>query len=271
MGALANDFDLGHAIDLGRYPIHDLTSGPGAALVAAGRGALAHDGACVLPDFLRPEAVHQCRAELEGRIGAAYYCSKTHNPYLIDSDDSLPADHPRNSPQVSDLGALADDQIPDGSLLRSLYLDERMRAFVAALLEVPQLYPYADPLGSLNLNVFQSGQQLGWHFDNAEWALTLMLQSAEAGGVYEYAPNIRSEDEAHYAAVGEVLEGRSDAVKRLSMGPGALVLFRGRHSIHRVTPVEGSRARLVAVLSYSVEPGVMLTEYNRKLFYGRMQ
>ncbi|MGF1608219.1 MAG: hypothetical protein ACFCUQ_02405 [Kiloniellales bacterium] len=53
------------------------------------------------------------------------------------------------------------------------------------------------------------------------------------------------------------------------MGEGALVLFRGRHSLHRVTPVEGARPRLVAVLSYDSEPGVMLTEYNRKLFYGR--
>ncbi len=269
MGSCAEERDLGHAIDLGRYPIRDLDGGPGATLVAAGRKALEEEGACVLPGFLRPDAVARCLAELQGRLGEAYYCRKDHNPYLDAGDEAFPTDHPRNRKQVSDLGALADDQIPEDSLLRGLYRDAGLQAFVAALLGVPQLYPFADPLGSLNLNVFQGGQQLGWHFDNAEWALTLMLQAAEAGGHYEYAPNIRTAGEAHHGAVQEVLDGRSEAVRRLSMGPGALVLFRGRHSIHRVTPVEGSLPRLVAVLSYSVVPGVMLTEYNRELFYGR--
>ncbi len=256
-------------IDLGRYPIVDLQNEAGAGLLAAGRAALAKEGACVLPGFLRAEAVEQCRQELEGRIGEAYYCRKDHNPYLIAADEAYAAEHPRNRSQVSDLGALADDQIPEGSLLRRLYRYARLQDFVAALLGVAKLYPYADPLGSLNLNVFQSGQQLGWHFDNAEWSLTLMLQAAEIGGVYEYAPNIRTPGEAHYEAVEAVLDGRSPDVRKLAMGPGALVLFRGRHSIHRVTPVGGDLARLVAVLSYSVEAGAMLTEYNRALFYGR--
>jgi predicted 2-oxoglutarate/Fe(II)-dependent dioxygenase YbiX len=144
-----------------------------------------------------------------------------------------------------------------------------LQAFVAALLEVPKLYPYSDPLGSLNVNVFQPGQQLGWHYDNADWAFTLMLQDAEAGGVYEYLPWTRSASEENYDRVARVLDGEEPEVRKLSMGAGALVLFRGRHSIHRVTPVEGNRPRLVAVLSYDTEPGVMLTEHNRKLFYGR--
>ena len=56
---------------------------------------------------------------------------------------------------------------------------------------------------------------------------------------------------------------------RLDMGVGALVLFRGRYTLHRVTPVEGHSPRLTAVLSYDTAPGVMLTEHNRRLFYGR--
>ena len=39
--------------------------------------------------------------QVEGLLGQAYYCEKDHNPYLSPDDPGLPADHPRNAPQVS--------------------------------------------------------------------------------------------------------------------------------------------------------------------------
>jgi hypothetical protein len=260
----------GILVDLARYPITDLDSDAGRALVAARRDELARNGACVLDGFLTAEAAAAVLAELSGLLGDAFYCEKNHNPYLAPDDERFAPDHPRNRPQVSDLGALADDQVPVGSALRRLYGWDALRGFIAALLGVPRLHPYADPLGSLNVNVFQPGQQLGWHYDNADWAITLMLQPAEAGGVYEYLPWIRRPDDENYDAVARVLDGDRDGVKVLRQGVGALVLFRGRRAIHRVTPVEGARPRLVAVLSYDTEPGVMLNEHNRRLFYGRV-
>lgn len=257
-------------VDLKRYPVHDLEGEPGHTLVALGRDQLARSGACVLEDFLQPEAVAVARAETEALLGEAFYCEKNHNPYLAPNDPAFPADHPRNLSQVSDLGGLADDLFGNGSVLRSLYRWDELQAFLAALLKVPRLHPYADPLASLNVNVFQPGQQLGWHFDNADWAVTLMLQPATGGGVYEYLPWIRGPEQENYEAVARVLGGQRDGVRRLAMGEGALVLFRGRYSLHRVTPVEGARPRLVAVFSYDTEPGVMLSEHNRQLFYGRV-
>ena len=69
--------------------------------------------------------------------------------------------------------------------------------------------------------------------------------------------------------VSAVLGGGRKGVRRLAFPPGTLVMFRGHHSLHRVTPVRGPRARLVAVLSYTREPGVTFSPYARKLFYGR--
>ncbi len=37
-----------------------------------------------------------------------------------------------------------------------------------------------------------------------------------------------------------------------------------------VAPVAAGRPRLLAVLSYDPEPGKMLTEHTRKIFYGRV-
>ena len=61
-----------------------------------------------------------------------------------------------------------------------------------------------------------------------------------------------------------------ELLRALDLEAGALVVFRGRTALHRVIPVEGEAPRLLAVLSYDPEPGKMLTEHTRKIFYGRV-
>ncbi len=251
-------------IDGGRYPI-----GQWESLAAHGRAALARQGACVLDGFLRPAAVEAMLRELRPLFARSYYCRQDHNPYLAPADPAFAPDHPRNRPQRSDKGCLADDRIPADALLRRLYDSAELRRLIAAVIGVPRLYPYEDPLGSLNVNVFDPSQQLGWHFDNADFAVTLMLQAAQSGGVYEYVPGIRQPEGENYDSVARILDGERDEVRRLAMGPGALVLFRGRYALHRVTPVEGDRPRIIAVLSYDPQPGKRLTAHTQRLFYGR--
>jgi hypothetical protein len=56
----------------------------------------------------------------------------------------------------------------------------------------------------------------------------------------------------------------------LSMDPGTLVLFRGRNSVHRVSPNESDRTRMLAVLAYNSKSGVFLSESARMTFSGRL-
>ena len=256
-------------IDLARYPLDEPGGAAYRVLVRAGGLRLAGDGALTLPGFVTPQAIERMRAETEALLPQAYYCTQDHNPYLIEADPAFAPDHPRNRPQRTDKGCLADDLIPGDSALRALYDWPALRGFIAAVLGVERLYPYEDPLGSLNINVALPGQQLCWHFDNADFVTTLMIQPAGAGGLYEYAPGLRGPENDDYDALGRVLDGAREGVRTLDMEAGALVLFRGRYVLHRVTPVEGARPRLLAVLSYDPEPGRMLTEHTRKIFYGR--
>ncbi len=257
-------------IDLARYPLHEPEGAAYRELVRAGRLRLDEDGALALPGFVTRAAAAVLVREAEALLSQAYYCTQDHNPYLIADDPDLPAGHPRNRAQVSDKGCIADDRIAADSALRALYDWPPLRAFIAAVLDVDTLHPYADPLGSLNINVFAPGQQLGWHFDNADFVTTLMLRPAEAGGRYEYAPGLRGPEDATTDALARVLDGAREGVRALDMVAGALVVFRGRTALHRVTPVEGAHPRLLAVLSYDPEPGKMLTEHTRKIFYGRV-
>ncbi|MGP4128360.1 hypothetical protein OJE16_00555 [Pantoea tagorei] len=48
------------------------------------------------------------------------------------------------------------------------------------------------------------------------------------------------------------------------------MLFRGRNSLHRVTPTEGDITRMLAVLAYNTQPGIALSETARMTFYGRL-
>jgi hypothetical protein len=154
-------------------------------------------------------------------------------------------------------------------LLRKLYEWNATLEFVAAVLAKPRLFRHPDAMAALNINVHGQGQGLGWHFDRAEFAVTLSLQQNDQGGIFEYAPNLRSGSDENYAGVAQILDGASDTVCELQAPPGTLSLFRGRYSLHRVTPGLGPRKRLMAALSYVAEPTHPFSAYARKLFYGR--
>jgi hypothetical protein len=257
-------------IDLARYPIDRLTSAVGQQFVAECRRRFDSDGALALSGFVRTDAVAGMRDEALTLAPLAHPGEKRHNVYLIDPDPQFPDEHPRNRSQRTQISTVADDLIPRDSRLRALYDWPPLRSFLAAVLDRPALHPYADPLASLNVTIGRPREQLGWHFDNADFATTLMLQDAELGGQFEYCPAVRTPTDQGYAAVDRILDGLYDDVRRLPMAPGTLVLFRGRYALHRVTPIEGGRPRLMAVLSYDTKPGVMLSEATRRTFYGRV-
>jgi hypothetical protein len=271
MDRTSEDAAAARVVDLGRHPIHEQQRPAYAALIDRVRAELADAGACVLEQFLLPSSVQRILEQTDPLEADAYVCGSPHNVYLAKSDPGLPTDHPRNRRVGSRKACLAHDEIPADSPLRAIYAWRPLQRFIADALGFDQLYPYEDPLASININFYGDGQELGWHFDNATFVITLMLRQAERGGVFEFAPNIREDSEEGYDRVGRILDGGREAVRELAQGPGALVFFRGSRSMHRVTPSFGPQSRAMAVLSYAPEPGYTLTEDARLIFYGRTQ
>lgn len=235
------------------------------------KNILDRDGVLVLPSFLTPDAVKQVKKEGDQKVADAYFCVSKHNVYLTPPDENYPADHPRNIDVVSSKGLIGDDQIEPASPLKQLYHDKDFQGFVRHVVGETELHPYADPMSSVNLHFAKKGQELGWHFDNSSFAITLLIDKPEAGGVFEYLKDVRDADngDMNFETVGDLLEGRITP-KTLQMEPGTLVLFRGRNSIHRVTPTEGDRMRMLAVLAYNSKPDISLSESARMTFYGRL-
>jgi hypothetical protein len=190
--------------------------------------------------------------------------------YLGFPDESFPLDHPQQWLGDYALGAVAYDLFPADSPIRQLYEWDRLNALVAALLELDVVYPYADPLGALNLAVMDDGDQLQWHFDQTDFVVSLAVQGADIGGDFEVAPQIRTADDEHYDDVARVLGGAREDVVTLPMTPGTLLVFAGRHSLHRVSPIRGATSRLVALLGYDTKPGTMSSDLLKEVRYGRV-
>jgi hypothetical protein len=261
---------LDRIVDLGRYPVDRIDSAEGEALVESAREALHAVGACDLPGFLLPEAVSAAVASALSVRSKAYRTEQTHDIEFSGlAADSLAADDPRRTRIRSGKEGTALDDIPADSPVRALYESEEMLAFIGAALEIDPVFRSEDPLGALNYMYYAPGDELGWHFDGADFVVTLLLQAPEAGGTFEFAPMLRSEDDRNDEGVRALLGGDRSRIRTMSGEPGTLALFRGHWSPHRVTPVEGSRVRINAVLSYAGAPGHRLGEETYRLFYGR--
>ncbi|MCK0094077.1 2OG-Fe(II) oxygenase [Yoonia sp. F2084L] len=256
---------IADTIDLATYPISD------SDFADQCQRTLNETGVLVLPDFIGAAALQAMKYEATAGLSQAYFCAQNHSVYLTPHDSNFPDDHPQNRQVVSSKGCICDDVIDAQSPLRTLYDSRDFRAFVAHVTGQPELHPYADPLSSINIHYAGRGQELGWHFDNSTFAITLLIEKPDAGGRFEYVKDLRDADagEMNYEGVGALLQG-DVAPQVLTMEPGTLVLFRGRNSIHRVSPNESDKTRMLAVLAYNAEPGVALSENARMTFYGRL-
>ena len=252
-------------IDFDAHPIGDTAYGAQCKRVLDGQGAL------VLEGFFRAESIEQIVVESLLREHEVFYAGSTHNVYLTPSDPDLPGDHPFNQQVASSKGLIADDQIPNGSPLRDVYDSAEFQAFLCAVLGIDAIYPYDDSLSSINVHFADEGRELGWHFDNSSFAVTMLIQAPEGGGSFDYVPAVRDADagEMNYDMVGAVLDGNIEPTN-LSFEPGDLVLFRGRNALHRVTPTIGGTTRMLVVFAYNTEPGIGLSDSAKQTFYGRL-
>ena len=257
--------ELSSLVNMVRYPLHS------ASFAAQCREALDQKGVLVLANFLVDDVIETIRQEGEAERHLAYYTADRHNVYLKPTDSDLPADHPRNREVTSSKGCITTDRISASSPLHRLYNDAQFRSFLCRVLGEEKLYEYADPLSSINLHYADEGQELGWHFDNSSFAITLLIQKPDEGGIFEYVKDVENPDleKKNYDLVDAILNNQIPT-ETLNMGEGTLVLFRGRNALHRVTRVKGNATRMLVVLAYNTEPNISLSESARMTFYGRL-
>ena len=144
-----------------------------------------------------------------------------------------------------------------------------MLKFVSDSLEVFPLYKWADPLGKNPYSVMHTDHYFPWHFDGNEFTLSILVQKAGKGGLFEYAPDIRNKDNENFEDVTNILKGDRQKVKSLDLNPGDLQIFKGRFSMHRVTKIEGKISRYIALPCYVKDSLRVNKPEHSKQVYGK--
>jgi hypothetical protein len=256
-------------LDLDRYPIDRLDALETRQLMERCQAELAAHGMFNLPGLVRPDVVVRCAAELEPLIDTAAYTHKRrHNIYFRTDIEGLAPDHPALRRYDTINHTLCGDQLA-GTIVGRIYEWLPLADFLACVMEKPRLFLMADPLARVNVMGYRAGEALNWHFDRSEFTTTLLIQSPEAGGEFQYRSDLRTDGDPNYDGVARLLRGQDEAVRSLPLKPGTLNVFKGRNTAHRVTPAVGDNQRIIAVFSYYERPGVQFSREERVGFYGR--
>ena len=249
-------------INLSAYPINEPESSEYQSLVAEWRNKLADTGLINLECFLTEEAVEQHRSEVYKRLPDAFHSVHGAQTYF----EKMPGEFPTDA-LGSNTHCLGHHNLQN-SAMDALYRWEPLRKFIAALTGNPEVFLHEDPTNALVVQIYKPGCWTGWHFDRAIFTTIVNLGEPEAGGIFECAPDIRTEENPRYDDVRDVLLNKSNRVTQHHMQAGSLTLMLGRYSLHRVTPVEQTSDRISLVLKYETEPGVFISAKDRKHIYG---
>lgn len=256
-------------VDLDLYPIDRPESPAYGDLVAKCRARLAADGMFDLPGFLRPDMVDRAvKAVGPAMATQSFRHARSHNIYFRDSVDGLSPDHPALAKVETVNHTLCADQL-QGNPVIALYEWQPFVDFLAATMGKEALHRMEDPMARVNVQASRDGEALNWHFDRSEFTTTILLQAPQEGGELEYRKDLRSAEDPNFDGVATVLRGQDPMVRKAALNPGALNVFRGVNTLHRVVPVKGPVERLVAIFAFFDRPGVMMTAKEQQGFYGR--
>jgi len=200
----------------------------------------------------------------------AYYCYQFHTILLNKKNKELQFNDICNIEVKSYKGCVPHDMIPKKSLLNHIYYSIEFKKFITKILNINNIYPYKDNLSSINYNYYQKNQQLGWHFDNASFAITLMISSPISGGAFQYFNKGRDfkKNFIDKKLIKNVIEGK-EKIKQLEVKPGTLILFYDKNYLHRVTPIKSVKGRVLVTLNYNLKKNIELSENARRIFFGR--
>ena len=246
-----HDLNAADLIDTDRYPLHDLESASGEALVNACRQQL--EALCALPGFIRPDALTQMVAESAPLAAASHYYDEPRGSFGYDPKTltQWPAGHPCGVRHTNRYRQVLNHQVRNDSALRQLYLWPQLTEFVRQVFGAKSMHRSQCPHLSLSLKIAGEGDTDGWHYDPNDGVVSLLLQTPDSGGQFEYAPYIRSETDPRYDAVAALFADPEGSAQRPAMQAGTFVFFNGHLSMHRVSPVgQTAQPRIAALLSF---------------------
>ncbi len=157
----------------------------------------------------------------------------------------------------------------DGSDLKSFY---RMPAFLQLMQVLSNdscLRRYMDTGACLNVTFMGHGDRVGWHFDTCDVVAALVLKVGRGGGQLHFSTRDRTELCQSSAHITDVVNSPTNHSFPIPYREGSLVIFRGRHALHRIGPVLGPEERIVALMSFDATAASRVTQSLQSTRYVR--
>lgn len=256
-------------LNLDEFPLDRPDSESYRGLVGSCRAELEKTGMFNLNGFVKAVALDEAVAALAPKMASESFThQRSHNVYFKPRVAGVPEGHPALVKFKTVNHTLCADQLA-GNPVVQIYEWPPLARFLADTMNKEHLFTMKDPLARVNVMAYREGETLNWHFDRSEFTTTLLLQAPEAGGAFEYRTNLRSVDDPNYEGVARLLADDDPEKTSIDVEPGTLNVFRGINTPHRVTAIEGSRDRIIAVFSYYDRPDVVFSEEEQVGFYGR--
>ncbi|SVD63419.1 uncharacterized protein METZ01_LOCUS416273, partial [marine metagenome] len=246
---------ISNIVDTDRYPFDDWDGAAYKKLVSRCRQQLEQDGCCLLPNFLKPNALDDAKQEAIALASGGFQMNHyfayddVNDETLSRNLNCLPKDHPRRFKSLTKIRFIARDLISQVNPLHRVHDWPNMSTFLRDALQIPAIYPNECPLSSCVFTVAERGELQDWHFDGNHFIVTLMLEDSDEGGHFEFVRGLREPDkEDDFESISQVINGNYPAVSRPVIKPGTLTVFRGKDSLHRASAVEGDGRRIMSVL-----------------------
>ena len=261
------EFDVSSLVDCKRYPIDKPESEEYKKLVHQCQQQMKEDGSCTLSGFLREDKIAHMRDEVSNL--PTYHRHEFSRAYHYEDESITDASHPLNRSHAQSVFAVAADMVPQNAGIQYVYRSEMVINFFSDVLNTA-LYLFGDEFQNLNIMYIKDGGNRAWHYDGSDFVITLLLQSAETGGEFEYAPFIRGQPKTDekFEDVRRVMDGDKTGMKLFKAHSGTLAFFNGLRSLHRVRTVYGPMTRIQSVLSYDTKPNQVSWKENNIRLYG---
>lgn len=268
--------EMNQIIDLDRYPLHRLDEKEGQALIQQCQNDLDTNAASALHDFIRPAAIERMTAEVNDLITTSYrFTGEPRHTYpdpAPEADSDPIAQTVRAMRHKNSNNQVLNYQIPNNSDLRVMFLWPELKEFVRRVRRVDTLHQSQCPHLGLTYKIAFEGDNDGWHYDPNDGVVTLLLQTPDKGGEFEYAPHIRSEADENYAGVKRLFDAPEDYGQRVEQRPGTLTFFNGRHSMHRVREIGVTcKPRIVGIFSFDQNPDQVFGQSYIKMIHALPQ
>ena len=252
------------------YWLSQLSSQAAQQEIQGAQQSIKTHGVAFFPDFISKDALKDCIEECDEKNNNLHQINDEHNVYYSNDDKTLPPNHIRNRTFRTQVAIIPNDRLDSSRSLCQIYQTKELKQLIQLVLQKPELYRSADPLGRCSVNVLKEGWADGWHFDESEFSTTLMIQRPIQGGEFDVAPSIRhSLDDYAFEKVEQVVS-TGTGYQSFSQPAGTLAIFAGSRSLHRVTTVTGHRDRYAAVFTFSTKKDFVNSPCVQEMFFGKV-